>query len=342
MKPAGRLIFIEISASPDLRVRQWQRRWEPLHQVIFEGLFLTRDIPSLLQASGFSLESITPLIWRGSRSPGRIAVGGVRVGTETHDFTSRSSRDRRVYNAIVRILVVAAVLVVSFAVCVTVPLSGIQPCSAAGDQRDTGTIEGRVTFDGTPPPPTIVIQDGGSQQVLYVDRSGGLRYAVVFLPDARGGAPAPAPPATMNQRNFIFEPQVLAVRSGQTIRFMTDDSANHNVRARDPNPQNTFSIYTGPGAIEPDTHRFAATTSEHPLELSCDIHPWMVAWIYAFDHGQFAVTNADGTFRIGNVPVGRQRIAIRQPSGGLARDLTVDVIPDATVRLEVRFAAKGP
>jgi SAM-dependent methyltransferase len=56
MKPTARLIFFEISASPDLRVRQWQRRWEPLQHALFAGLFLTRDIPSLLEASGFSIE----------------------------------------------------------------------------------------------------------------------------------------------------------------------------------------------------------------------------------------------------------------------------------------------
>jgi hypothetical protein len=56
MKPTGRLIFFEISASPDLRVRRWQRRWEPPHHALFEGLFLTRDIPSLLETSGFSIE----------------------------------------------------------------------------------------------------------------------------------------------------------------------------------------------------------------------------------------------------------------------------------------------
>jgi len=56
MKPTGKLIFFEISASPDLRVRRWQARWEPVHHALFEGLFLTRDIPSLLEASGFSIE----------------------------------------------------------------------------------------------------------------------------------------------------------------------------------------------------------------------------------------------------------------------------------------------
>jgi plastocyanin len=212
-----------------------------------------------------------------------------------------------------------------------------QRAPAAGTHAITGSIEGRVTFDGSPPPPAIVIQNGGSQPVLYVDRSGGLRDAVVFLPDARPGAAPTAPPATMNQRNFIFEPQVLAVRAGQTVRFTNDDPAAHNVRAQDSNPVNTFSINTASGSVGPDTQVFAPTRADRPLELSCDIHPWMAAWIYVFTHERFAVTEAGGGFRITDVPAGRHRIAVRQPSGRLARDLAVDVRAGETARLDVRF-----
>jgi plastocyanin len=208
----------------------------------------------------------------------------------------------------------------------------------AASIQATGTIEGRVTFEGTPPPPTIVIQDGGSQQVLYVDRSGGLRYAVVSLAGAHAERIASGAPATMNQRNFIFEPQVLAVTSGQTVRFTSDDPANHNVRAQDPNPKNTFSITTGSGSVGPHTHAFAATPADRPLRLSCDIHPWMAAWIYVFDHPHFAVTKPDGSFRIDGVPAGRHQVAVRQPSGLLARDLPVAVVSGQTARIVVVFA----
>jgi plastocyanin len=218
-------------------------------------------------------------------------------------------------------------------------LSGAR-VARSGAQAGTGAIEGRITFAGAPPPPTIVIQDGGSQQVLYVDRSGGLRYAVVFLPDAAadGGGPSSAP-AVMNQRNFIFEPQVLAVRAGQVVRFTSDDLANHNVRVQDSTPANTFSINTGSGSMGPHTHRFGPTPAGRALALSCDIHPWMAAWAYVFEHAQFAVTNPDGTFRIAGVPPGRHRLAVRQPSGGLKRDLAVDVRAAETAHVDVRFTS---
>ncbi len=58
LKPEGRLIFFEIALSPEPGVRRWQRRWGPVHHVLFEGLHLTRDIPSLLEQGGFQIEHV--------------------------------------------------------------------------------------------------------------------------------------------------------------------------------------------------------------------------------------------------------------------------------------------
>jgi len=196
-----------------------------------------------------------------------------------------------------------------------------------------------VTFEGTPPPPVIAIEGGNTQQVLYLDKGGGLQYAAVFLADARAGGAAPAAPAVLNQRSYIFVPQVLVVRAGQVMRFTSDDPAHHNVRSVDPNPANAFSVDTDGGVLNAPSHRFAATPPDRPVVLSCDIHPWMVAWVYAFEHNLSAVTDAAGRFRIENVPPGRHRLAVRQPAGGLARDLVVDVAAGQTTRRDVRFTA---
>ena len=55
LRPDGRLIFYEISRSPEDHVLRWQRSWEPVHRVMFAGLYLTRDIPSLLEQAGFRI-----------------------------------------------------------------------------------------------------------------------------------------------------------------------------------------------------------------------------------------------------------------------------------------------
>jgi plastocyanin len=200
-----------------------------------------------------------------------------------------------------------------------------------------GRVEGRVTFQGAPPPLMTVGETGDAQPRLYIDATGGLRYVVVSLPDARASGPAAGKPPIVNQRNFIFEPQVLAVRAGRMVRFTNDDVANHNVRARGTTPVNTFFISTGPGSTGSATHAFGVTPPDRPVPLSCDIHPWMAAWVYVFDHDAFAVTAPDGRFEIDNVPPGRYRVAMRQPSGPLARDLAIDVRAGAVTRLDVRF-----
>jgi hypothetical protein len=58
LRPGGKVIFFELGFSTDLRVRRWQQRWEPVAYRLFEGLHLTRDIPSLLNQGGFAVEKV--------------------------------------------------------------------------------------------------------------------------------------------------------------------------------------------------------------------------------------------------------------------------------------------
>lgn len=58
LKPSGKLIFFELGLSPDIAVQRWQKRLEPVHRWLFQGLYLTRNIPALLAEAGFQLEEI--------------------------------------------------------------------------------------------------------------------------------------------------------------------------------------------------------------------------------------------------------------------------------------------
>ncbi len=58
LKRNGSLIFLENSLALDPRVQRWQRRWEPIHRRVFEGLLLTRDIPSQIVAAGFQMKRV--------------------------------------------------------------------------------------------------------------------------------------------------------------------------------------------------------------------------------------------------------------------------------------------
>jgi SAM-dependent methyltransferase len=55
LRPGGRLLFCEHGEAPDVAVRQWQNRINPLWRRIAGGCNLNRAIPGLLQQGGFSI-----------------------------------------------------------------------------------------------------------------------------------------------------------------------------------------------------------------------------------------------------------------------------------------------
>lgn len=58
LKPGGRLLFCEHGRAPDEGVFRWQRRIEPVWKVIGGGCHLTREIPKLVAASGFGVQTL--------------------------------------------------------------------------------------------------------------------------------------------------------------------------------------------------------------------------------------------------------------------------------------------
>jgi ubiquinone/menaquinone biosynthesis C-methylase UbiE len=55
LRADGKLIFFELGLSPDPAVQRWQRWLEPVYYWLFQGLYLTRDIPSLIRQGGFQI-----------------------------------------------------------------------------------------------------------------------------------------------------------------------------------------------------------------------------------------------------------------------------------------------
>lgn len=58
LKPNGRLLFAEHGRAPEPAVRRWQDRLTPVWKRIAGGCHLNRDIPGLITAAGFALETL--------------------------------------------------------------------------------------------------------------------------------------------------------------------------------------------------------------------------------------------------------------------------------------------
>jgi ubiquinone/menaquinone biosynthesis C-methylase UbiE len=56
LKPGGHLFYCEHGKAPDAGVYKWQRRMNPAWRAVSGGCNMDRDIPALLEASGFMIE----------------------------------------------------------------------------------------------------------------------------------------------------------------------------------------------------------------------------------------------------------------------------------------------
>ena len=148
-----------------------------------------------------------------------------------------------------------------------------------------------------------------------------LRRTVVYLDPAPSAALESREPtrARMDQRNETFLPHILAVDEGTIVDFPNNDTTYHNV----------FSI----SKIKKfDLGRYARGKSKSVLfdrpgvvRIFCDIHSHMSAFVLVFSHPYYAKAEADGRYRIDNVPPGTY--TVKAWHEGEARDTRTVTVP---------------
>lgn len=218
--------------------------------------------------------------------------------------------------------------------------------AAGAEQRPADTGSGVGTIEG------VVIYDSDRKRpwryrrYYVLDRKKGhLAEAVVSLADDPRTArldKAELKTWTIDQKDYRFIPETLAVRSGDQIRFTNSDPVLHDVTTRQRDgpaseviKRDSFSLEQRQKVLQ--TYRDAGGT-ERPVTLSCRFHSAMRGWIYVFDHPFFQVTKQQGTFRFAEVPAGKHRLVVLHPAGNLRWDQVVEVKAGKTRRLEIRIS----
>ncbi|WP_246265822.1 hypothetical protein [Aromatoleum diolicum] len=142
----------------------------------------------------------------------------------------------------------------------------------------------------------------GEIHALVRDKTGkGVVDAVVVaLPANRSAGNAGGASATIivDQVNKEFIPYVLPVQVGTAVNFPNKDNIRHHVYSFSPAKNFELPLYMGTPASPVLFDKPGAVV------LGCNIHDWMIAYVYVSDSPYFAKTGADGKANLTELPPG--------------------------------------
>ena len=209
---------------------------------------------------------------------------------------------------------------------------------------DEGTITGHVMFEGTAPAfePIDMSQDSvcaGSPDKTADNvrlKDGKLKYVFVYVkgPNVDNNKFPVGGPVTLDQKGCRYDPHVLGLQTGQTLKVTNSDNTTHNVH---PSPQRNddFNKSQPPNAAAIE-HVF--NNKEVLIPVKCNQHPWMKANIGVLGHPFFAVTSDDGSYTIKNVPPGDYTLVFWHEVFG-QQSQNIKVAANGTVTQDMTFKA---
>jgi plastocyanin len=96
----------------------------------------------------------------------------------------------------------------------------------------------------------------------------------------------------MDQRNLEFIPHVLPVLVGSTVQFPNNDEVDHNIFSMSRTKK--FNL----GSYKPGDSKAVLFDKPGVVEVRCDVHAEMAAYILVMKNPYFAVTDKKGNFQI--------------------------------------------
>ncbi len=205
----------------------------------------------------------------------------------------------------------------------------------------TGTLKGKVTLVGAMPEiksekdrmemqgdKNHCLKGDTNEQTWKIDpNTKAVQYVVVWLRPVQKGSYFKLSDAEKSNNTVVkmdqpfcqFEPHVVAfypsyfngkkqVPTGEKFEIHNSAPINHNTAWKGGNSANTGKneIIKSKQMMVVDAQPSATEKKpgEDLIRINCDIHKWMNAFAWVFDHPFFAVTDKEGNYEIKNVPAG--------------------------------------
>ena len=219
----------------------------------------------------------------------------------------------------------------------------------------TGTINGVIAFNGTPPAPRKIDTSadpvcGQKNPNLSTDdtvvKDGKLANVFVYVKEGNveGGKkigdyswPTPTAAAQLDQNGCHYKPHVMGVQVNQKISITNSDQTQHNIH---PTPKlNQEWNQTQAVGQAPIEKSFARP--EVLIPVKCNQHPWMKAYVGVMRTPLFAVSGEDGAFEIKNVPPGTYTVVAWREGGqnGTEKTMQVTVAANGSAKADFAFDA---
>ena len=188
------------------------------------------------------------------------------------------------------------------------------------------TVEGRVIFEGIPPAvekvevKSDVPTCGNAKEVqkIKLGTNQGVGEAVVRIIGATGTLEPKK--GTLDQVSCEFVPHVQVLSVGSSLTLTSRDAVLHNSHAFFEDGSTVFNIAVPIPGMEVSQKLDKAGL----IKLRCDAgHTWMNAFIFVTAETFYALTDADGNFKIEDVPPGSYEMEVWQEWLGKHREPVV-------------------
>lgn len=145
--------------------------------------------------------------------------------------------------------------------------------------------------------------------------------------------------AEVHQKSCNYVPRILGILPGQEVAIFNDDATLHNVHAYY-GATSPINQAQAKGSDPIKTTKFEETGI---YRMQCDVHPWMRSFAVATDNPYFAVSAADGSFKIEKVPAGKYKLVAWHSMFGKLEKADVEVKDgEVTVGFEYKGTEKAP